>query len=202
MSVWDDITDTPREAENLRLRSDLMMAIEKRIVGWTQTAAAEALGLTEPRAAELLRGKISKFSLDALVGMASELGIQLRVDNGRSVDPPFKTYSLTEVAGMVLPPDLKQPERWLQRHLVAGRISGYKVGHTWRMTHGDIEDLIESCRKKSPPAPPVSEPDGFLRGLSPRSRAYREKYGSAGNPNRQKKRGPRPKTQTDCQNPE
>ncbi|SPX87677.1 helix-turn-helix domain-containing protein [Mycobacteroides abscessus] len=81
MSVWDDIADTPLEAENLRVRSALMMAIEKRIVerGWTQVQAAEELNLTQPRVSDLLRGKISKFSLDALVGIAAPLDIHMKV---------------------------------------------------------------------------------------------------------------------------
>ncbi|RIQ99254.1 XRE family transcriptional regulator [Mycobacteroides abscessus] len=81
MSVWDDIADTPREAENLRVRSELMMAIEKKINEreWTQVQAAEALGLTQPRVSDLLRGKISKFSLDALVGIASGLDVHVKV---------------------------------------------------------------------------------------------------------------------------
>ncbi|WP_100451523.1 helix-turn-helix domain-containing protein [Mycobacteroides abscessus] len=59
------------------------MAIEKQITerGWTQVQAAEELNLTQPRVSDLLRGKISKFSLDALVGLAPKLGIQLRVES-------------------------------------------------------------------------------------------------------------------------
>lgn len=81
MSVWDDIADTPREAENLRVRSELMMAIEKKINEreWTQVQAAEALRLTQPRVSDLLRGKISKFSLDALVDIASGLDVHVKV---------------------------------------------------------------------------------------------------------------------------
>lgn len=86
MSVWDDIADTREEAENLKVRATLIRAIRKRIAdeGWQQTAAAEALGLTQPRVSDLLRGKISKFSLDALVDIASKLGVHVRVE----IDPP------------------------------------------------------------------------------------------------------------------
>ncbi|RIS37552.1 helix-turn-helix domain-containing protein [Mycobacteroides abscessus] len=80
MSVWNDIA--PRETESLRLRSELMMAIERRIAadGLSQATAAEALGLTAPRVGELLRGRLSKFALDDLAGMAYKLGIRLRVE--------------------------------------------------------------------------------------------------------------------------
>ncbi|BBZ09830.1 helix-turn-helix domain-containing protein [Mycobacterium branderi] len=58
----------------------------------------------------------------------------------------MKTYSLAEVAAMVLPPEWKDSERWLQRRLRRGLIGGYKVGHTWRMTQDDVDDLIAKHR--------------------------------------------------------
>lgn len=41
-SVWDAIEDTPAGAENMKVRSALMMALEKQIRdhGWTQAEAA------------------------------------------------------------------------------------------------------------------------------------------------------------------
>jgi predicted XRE-type DNA-binding protein len=82
MSVWDDIADSPEEAENLKVRAALIRAIRTRVneIGWSQSAAAENLGLTQPRLSDLSRGKISKFSLDALVDIASKLGIHVRVE--------------------------------------------------------------------------------------------------------------------------
>jgi len=75
-NVWDAIEDSPEEAANLSLRSDLMMKIEELIKesGWTQTEAAKRCGVTQPRINDLLRGRISRFSLDALVNIASALG--------------------------------------------------------------------------------------------------------------------------------
>jgi predicted XRE-type DNA-binding protein len=82
MSVWDDIADSREEAENLKLRAALIRAIRDRIdeAGWSQSIAAQNLGLTQPRVSDLYRGKISKFSLDALVEIASKLGIHVRVE--------------------------------------------------------------------------------------------------------------------------
>lgn len=61
MSAWEDIADSPEEAENLRIRAALMRAIRSRVaeIGWSQTAAAHKLGLTQPRLSDLYRGKIS-----------------------------------------------------------------------------------------------------------------------------------------------
>lgn len=86
------------------------------------------------------------------------------------------TYSLPEVAAMVLPANWKEPVRWLQRHLVNGDISGYKVGHDWRMTADDVTDLVARRRNitktVTPEAEPVASPTpvSILDGLSARSR--------------------------------
>jgi predicted XRE-type DNA-binding protein len=80
-SVWDAIADTPEEAANLSLRSELMEEIEKIIKqnGWTQAIAAKRCGVTQPRINDLLRGRISRFSIDALVNIASALGRKVKV---------------------------------------------------------------------------------------------------------------------------
>ncbi|KAB0620313.1 helix-turn-helix domain-containing protein [Castellaniella defragrans] len=76
-SVWDAIENTPAEAENMKLRSTLMMALEKQIRdhGWTPAEAARRLGVTQPRVSDLMRGKINEFGLDALVSMAVAAGL-------------------------------------------------------------------------------------------------------------------------------
>jgi predicted XRE-type DNA-binding protein len=80
-SVWDALADTPEEAANLRLRSALMRQIAEIVEsnGWTQAEAAERCGVTQPRINDLLRGRISRFSLDALVNIASALGRKITV---------------------------------------------------------------------------------------------------------------------------
>lgn len=81
-SVWDAIADTPEQAANLRARSDLMQAIAAIVKeqGWTQAEAASRCGVTQPRINDLLRGRVSRFSLDALVNIATALGRRVRVD--------------------------------------------------------------------------------------------------------------------------
>lgn len=80
-NVWDALADTPEEAANLTLRSDLMIKVEKIIKknGWTQAEAAKRCGVTQPRINDLLRGRISRFSIDALVNIASALGRRVTV---------------------------------------------------------------------------------------------------------------------------
>jgi predicted XRE-type DNA-binding protein len=81
-SVWDAIADTPEEAANLRVRSDLIREISSIIQdsGWTQVEAASQCGVTQPRINDLLRGRISRFSLDALVNIATALGRRVHVE--------------------------------------------------------------------------------------------------------------------------
>ena len=81
-SVWDAITDTPEEAANLRLRSKLMDKITALIQKnrWTQLEAAKRCCVMQPRINELLRGRISRFSLDALVNIAAHLGQRVHVE--------------------------------------------------------------------------------------------------------------------------
>lgn len=80
-NVFDAVADTPEEAANLTLRSDLMDKIEEIIKqsGWTQAEAAKRCGVTQPRINDLLRGRISRFSVDALVNIAAKLGRRVTV---------------------------------------------------------------------------------------------------------------------------
>lgn len=80
--VWDALADTAEEAANLKVRADLMGKIVSLIQesGWTQAAAAERCGITQPRINDLLRGRISRFSLDALVNIAFALGQQVHIE--------------------------------------------------------------------------------------------------------------------------
>ena len=81
-SVWDAIADTPEQAANLRARADLMRNIATIIKNhkWTQAEAAKRCGVTQPRINDLLRGRVSRFSLDALVNIATSLGRRVRVE--------------------------------------------------------------------------------------------------------------------------
>ena len=65
-SVWDAIENTPADAENMKLRSELMIALTSLIKkkGWTQQQAAKQLGITQPRISDLMRGKINLFAIE------------------------------------------------------------------------------------------------------------------------------------------
>ena len=80
-SVWDAIETSPAEAANMKARSDIMIAIREVVDGWkvTQAEAAERLGITQPRLNDLLRVRLDKFSLDALMNLAARAGLSVRV---------------------------------------------------------------------------------------------------------------------------
>ena len=80
-SVWDAIADSPEEAANLKLRSQLMDAIKAYIdhENLTQEEAAKRLGVPRSRVSELVNGRISKFTIDKLVNMAARVGLTTRI---------------------------------------------------------------------------------------------------------------------------
>ncbi|MCU1756995.1 MULTISPECIES: helix-turn-helix domain-containing protein [Pseudomonas] len=80
-SVWDVLVDSPEEAENLRVRSQLMRAIKQVVNDWdiSQKEAAQRLHITQPRLNDLLKGKIDKFSLDALVNMLASANLKIEI---------------------------------------------------------------------------------------------------------------------------
>ncbi|MER2252316.1 XRE family transcriptional regulator [Methylorubrum podarium] len=79
--VFDALADTPAEAANMKARSELLSALKARIRSWElpQEAAASRLGITRPRLNDLLQGKMAKFSLDALVNLATAAGLTVRI---------------------------------------------------------------------------------------------------------------------------
>jgi predicted XRE-type DNA-binding protein len=81
-SVWDALSDNAGQVANMKARAELMRALQAllRQAGWTQVEAARRCGITQPRMNDLLRGRLSKFSLDALVNIAAAFGRQVRIE--------------------------------------------------------------------------------------------------------------------------
>jgi len=80
-NVFRDLGFPEPEAQNLLLRADLMIAIQRylRKSGLSQTEAAKKLGITQPRLSDLTRHRIDRFSLDALVNLAAKAGLDVRL---------------------------------------------------------------------------------------------------------------------------
>jgi predicted XRE-type DNA-binding protein len=85
-NVWDALEESSGEAANMSMRSSLLIAIEQQVRGWnvTQAEAARRLGITQPRLNDLLRGRITNFSLDTLINLAGQAGLTIRLDIARA----------------------------------------------------------------------------------------------------------------------
>ena len=81
-NVWDALASSPEEAASLRLRSDLAIAVRAAVESWklTQGETARRLGIPQPRLNDLLRGRLAKFSLEALIGLAERSGLSVRME--------------------------------------------------------------------------------------------------------------------------
>lgn len=80
-NVFRDLGFPPGEAEHLRVRSELMLHLQKTITarGLKQADAAELLGVTQPRVSDLMRGRLDLFSIDTLIDMLARLGVRAKV---------------------------------------------------------------------------------------------------------------------------
>jgi predicted XRE-type DNA-binding protein len=80
-SVFYDLFDSA-EAERLSIQSGLALALEREIKArkWTQADAAKAIGITQPRVNDLLRGRLDRFSIDALVVYLVRTGVSVRME--------------------------------------------------------------------------------------------------------------------------
>jgi predicted XRE-type DNA-binding protein len=80
-NVFRDLGFPPDEAEHLRVRSDLLIQLQKaiRARGLKQAQAAKLLDVTQPRVSDLMRGRLDLFSVDTLIDMLARLGIRIRV---------------------------------------------------------------------------------------------------------------------------
>ena len=78
-NIFRDLGFPEDEAENLKLRAALMSEVRELATGYTLQEAAKLFGITQPRLNDLLRGKIGKFSIDALVNMLGKAGMRVKL---------------------------------------------------------------------------------------------------------------------------
>ncbi len=81
-SVWEALEESPAAAAGLRVRSDLMIALQEAIRAWgaTPSVAAARLDMAEARLSDLLGGDLDRFSLDDLVAIAASAGLAVRLE--------------------------------------------------------------------------------------------------------------------------
>lgn len=80
-NVFEALEDNPAVANNLKLRSELMLTLRNYIEKEqkTQKEAAKLLGVTQPRISDLMRGKIERFTIDMLVNMLAHIGLHVEM---------------------------------------------------------------------------------------------------------------------------
>ena len=80
-NVFHDLGFAGPEAQNLLLRADLVAHIRKVInkLGITQAEAAQRASVSQPRMNDLVKGRTHKFTLDALMNVAVQLGYTVKL---------------------------------------------------------------------------------------------------------------------------
>lgn len=88
-SVWDALTDDSGERAILEIKSRLMDEISGYLKRerMTQEEAAELFGVSQPRISDIARGKISRFTIDALVRIAVKAGLTVDLRPARTKCP-------------------------------------------------------------------------------------------------------------------
>ena len=81
-TIWHALFDDPAEIASLQMRGEVLGAVALKVKGWglTQADASKRLGISQPRLNDLLRGRISRFSLDALIKIATNAGIGVNLE--------------------------------------------------------------------------------------------------------------------------
>ncbi len=142
-SVWDAVADDAEEAANLKLRSQLMDALEAYIgrESITQEEASRRFGVPRSRVSELVNGRISKFTIDKLVNMAARVGLTTRITVEQDARPSVEATA----------PTVSAAEATRRRGAPAVVLFGVE-GEEWEAvileTGPALWDLIEARRKE------------------------------------------------------
>lgn len=80
-NVFEDLGFSPLEANKLKIKAELMCQVSAWIQNQslTQNEASKRLQVTRPRVSDVMRGRIEKFTIDALVDMLEKTGKHVTV---------------------------------------------------------------------------------------------------------------------------
>ncbi|WP_293124004.1 XRE family transcriptional regulator [Microcoleus sp. bin38.metabat.b11b12b14.051] len=81
-NIFLDLGFSAEEADNLLIRSQLMLALIHQIQerGWTIDQTAQHLQQSNDRIKALTEGKIGQFSVDILIAMLNKVGLTVKVE--------------------------------------------------------------------------------------------------------------------------
>lgn len=88
------------DADERMLKAQLAVQIRRFIEekGWTQTEAARAVGLDQPKVSSLFRGRLSGFSVDRLLNILNRLGHSVEVRISAEEHDPDEAQTLVTVS--------------------------------------------------------------------------------------------------------
>lgn len=81
-SVWDVLCDSPEESARMQFDSELLGSINAKLKRskWSRDKAARKLGVTLSRLDDLREGRISRFTTENLMDLATRLSIRMYVN--------------------------------------------------------------------------------------------------------------------------
>lgn len=81
-NIFVDLGFSAEEAETLKIRADLMLALRNLIEteNWTVDQAAQQFGTTESQIKALIRGEINQFTIEPLVSMLATAGMKVHIE--------------------------------------------------------------------------------------------------------------------------
>jgi len=102
-NIFEDLGFSPEEAAELKIKSDIFLAIRRTIdtAGHTQRDLCRILDEHQPQVSNLLNGRSSKFSIEKLLRYATRLGLKttLKVQSAPAPAPTgAKSRTRTRVA--------------------------------------------------------------------------------------------------------
>lgn len=81
-NIFSDLGFSPEEAENLRIRADLMLTLRSLIKArnWSIEQAAQQFGTSKDRIEALTQGDINQFQIESLIAMLTKAGMKVHVE--------------------------------------------------------------------------------------------------------------------------
>jgi predicted XRE-type DNA-binding protein len=78
-NIFEEVGFSAEKAAALKLKADLHTRVVKAASRYSQRELQNMLRTSQPRISDLLRGKMSKFSLEMLVAYAERLGLKTSI---------------------------------------------------------------------------------------------------------------------------
>jgi predicted XRE-type DNA-binding protein len=95
-SVLDDLNVSPEALAAFKLKAELHAVIFEFASKYSRTELQNILHESQPRVSDFMRGKITKFSLETLLGYAAQLGMHPQI---KTTGSKSRTHVFEAVVG-------------------------------------------------------------------------------------------------------